>query len=324
MSFEAEERRQKMTELLLEAFPNGITTTGLAEQLGITRQQALKDIRRLQETGVDVEEVEGRTGYVIDPRRHILPLRLNQTQAWMLYLAMRRLVRAQMDRQPAVRGLLVRLTGALMPEIADRLANGPASESNHMGDEFRILTDGWREDRCVEISYKPLNRALSRHLIAPYWFEPAVWSDSTYVIAGIVLRDGIQLATLKLERIQSARITGTAFDRPDPDLVLERLQDTWGIWMSEEPQQVRLKFHNRQWQRLKESRWHPSERLTEMDDGSILWEALVAEPQEMMPWIRGWGPDVEVLTPEPLRQAIARDAERTAHLYGVTLDDSYF
>jgi len=42
----------------------------------------------------------------------------------------------------------------------------------------------------------------------------------------------------------------------------------------------------------------------------------VAEPQEMLPWIRGWGADVEVLEPEDLRERMMGEARRLARVYG--------
>jgi CRISPR-associated endonuclease/helicase Cas3 len=42
----------------------------------------------------------------------------------------------------------------------------------------------------------------------------------------------------------------------------------------------------------------------------------VAEPQEMLPWIRGWGADVEVLEPEELRETLMGEAKVMAELYG--------
>jgi CRISPR-associated endonuclease/helicase Cas3 len=53
---------------------------------------------------------------------------------------------------------------------------------------------------------------------------------------------------------------------------------------------VVLKFHPRVAHRVRETRWHRSEQVEEQPDGSLLWRARVAEVQEMLPWIRGWGP----------------------------------
>ncbi|MGB9632262.1 MAG: WYL domain-containing protein, partial [Chloroflexaceae bacterium] len=39
-------------------------------------------------------------------------------------------------------------------------------------------------------------------------------------------------------------------------------------------------------------------------------------PREMLPWIRGWGADVEVLAPKELREALMGEAKALAELYG--------
>jgi len=48
----------------------------------------------------------------------------------------------------------------------------------------------------------------------------------------------------------------------------------------------------------------------------MLWRGRIAEPQEMMPWIRSWGAQVEVLEPQGLRAALGEDMRKAAELYG--------
>ena len=68
--------------------------------------------------------------------------------------------------------------------------------------------------------------------------------------------------------------------------------------------------------RLRESTWHPTQEITDLPEGGCEWSAQVAEPQEMVPWVRGWGADVEVLEPEELRETIKHEAQRLARVYG--------
>jgi len=125
--------------------------------------------------------------------------------------------------------------------------------------------------------------------------------------------------TFKLERIQ--RIELITPPRPyqipadfDPR---DLLADAWGIWYTEaEPVEVVLRFHPRVAHRVRETRWHRSEQVEEQPDGSVIWRARVAEPQEMVPWIRGWGADVEVLEPLELREMLMGEAKAMAELYG--------
>ena len=121
---------------------------------------------------------------------------------------------------------------------------------------------------------------------------------------------------MKVERIRAIRMLADSYEIPPEFDVHRLLADAWGVWYSDdEPIEVVLRFAPRVTSRVRETQWHPSERLDDQADGSVLWYAYVAEPQEMMPWIRGWGPDVEVLEPVALRTRVAEEMKTAACLY---------
>ena len=67
--------------------------------------------------------------------------------------------------------------------------------------------------------------------------------------------------------------------------------------------------------RVRETRWHPSERLEPADDGSLTWRARLSGTLEIRSWILGWGADVEVLAPPELRTEIATIVRAAAAAY---------
>ena len=67
--------------------------------------------------------------------------------------------------------------------------------------------------------------------------------------------------------------------------------------------------------RVRETIWHASQEIEERPDGSVLWRARIAEPLEMYPWIRGWGADVEILSPAGLREAFRQEVEKMRKMY---------
>jgi CRISPR-associated endonuclease/helicase Cas3 len=67
---------------------------------------------------------------------------------------------------------------------------------------------------------------------------------------------------------------------------------------------------------VRETQWHRSEQVEDQPDGSLIWRARVAEPQEMVPWIRGWGGDCEVVEPKELRDRMAGESRQMAEIYG--------
>ena len=68
---------------------------------------------------------------------------------------------------------------------------------------------------------------------------------------------------------------------------------------------------------MHETIWHPSERKERDAEGRLIWSAEIDEPQEMLPWIRGWGADCEVLAPLDLRERVTGELRRQMRVYGL-------
>ena len=311
--------RQRLRDLiaLLRNHPAGLGAAEMAEMLNVTRQTIYKDIDRLSFDGIPIYEENHR--FYLDAQ-YLNEIQLSLAQTWFMYLPLRRIVRADLHRYPLVRSLLHQVAVLFDPELADQLVPDTTEIDETAADPiFRDLVYCWHKQRHVELRYlRPNADRPSKLVVAPWWFEPAVWSDAFYLICGLKKPDGShEPLTLKLDRIQSVQILDLPFERPIGREITTRLEETWGIWVGEEePVQVTLRFHNRQYQRLKETRWHPTERVSLDQEGSVIWQAHVSEPHEMLPWIRGWGADVEVLAPDYIREQIASEAETTARLYG--------
>ncbi len=79
---------------------------------------------------------------------------------------------------------------------------------------------------------------------------------------------------------------------------------------------VKLRFSQFVARRVRETRWHPSQSLTEMSEG-LIWEADIGDITEIRPWIRGWGADCEVLEPPDLRAYLLQETRRLTRLYGL-------
>lgn len=315
----ADQTRQRLRELvsLLIQHTEGLTTTEIGERLNVSRQTALKDINRLSTDGYPI--YQDGTRYYIDPG-YGKTIHLSLAQAWLMYLLLRRMVRAALHRDELVRSMLYEIAQLLQADVADQLLAVPqvqADETGTIGRHLSTLVECWNKRQLAQVHYQRPNAASSSQLtIAPWWFEPAPWTDGFYCLCGLSGRDGtFTPTTLRLDRIHHAKPLPEPFELPDTSALLRYVEQAWGIWMGE-PTQVRLRFANHQYQRLLETRWHKDQTITLQPDGSAIWEAPIAEPQEMLPWIRGWGADVEVLEPTDLRERIASEAEATVRLYG--------
>ncbi|WP_322496548.1 WYL domain-containing protein [Chloroflexus sp.] len=139
----------------------------------------------------------------------------------------------------------------------------------------------------------------SEYLLSPYFIEPYAIGQTTHVIGLAQLQHKrgwlpARMLTLKIERIRRAELTRESYQIPASFDPREYLSSAWGIWTSDhEPVDGVLRFNARVARRVQETRWHRSEQVEAQPDGTLIWRAQIAEPKEMLPWIRGWGADVE-------------------------------
>jgi len=87
--------------------------------------------------------------------------------------------------------------------------------------------------------------------------------------------------------------------------------------MGEETIRVVLRFSPQVKRRVLETRWHPSQETIEDPEktGWLRWQVDVADTLDLLPWVRGWGADVEVLEPKELKMSIVRDVKRLSRMY---------
>jgi predicted DNA-binding transcriptional regulator YafY len=124
-----------------------------------------------------------------------------------------------------------------------------------------------------------------------------------------------QVRSFKLERIDRVKVLSVQYRLPPDFSLADHLRDSWGIWSSDPPRDVVLRFRPPAARRVAESNWHPSQQLRHLEDGSVELTIRVRGTVEIMPWIQGWGPEVEVLAPAQLREAVASRAHETAARY---------
>lgn len=317
-------------EQLLLAHPEGLTQAELARRLGVDRSTILRNLA--DAPGHIYEEPDGRLK--IDRRADLINVRLNLYEALAIHLAAR-LLATRMDRQNRHAAAALRKLGHAMERWAQRISAHVLQAADIMDDSaqrddpvylsvLETLTEAWANERKVHIWHQvETGEKVLEYLLSPYFIEPYAIGQTTYVI-GEARRLGEQgwrtgqMRTFKIERIRRAEMTNEPYQIPadfDPRLYL---YDAWGIWTIEgEPVEVVLRFSRTVARRVQETRWHRSERTEPQTDGTLIWRAQIAEPKEMLPWIRGWGADCEVLEPEELRHALEKEVKKMAKVYGV-------
>lgn len=316
-------KAQRLTEMKRLYIHRAWSDIELAEKLGTRRETIFRDRRELEAEGYPFVEIEhGR--WKIDRTRLISEIKLNLHEALTLYLAARRVARQTRFHHPHAANAVEKLAATLRQPMTEKLLKAADRllkqvESPEKIKILETIAQAWVEQRKVRIEYQALgNEELTRHTISPYIIEPSIWSDSVYVIAKSDFND--KIFAFKIERILSAFLSSETFEMPKSFDNDQLLKHAWGVWFADRmPVAVKLRFapNPAVIQRLEESIWHPLERVERTADGGRIWSAQIAEPREMLPWIRGWGADVEVLEPEELRREIIKQVRDLAAQYKV-------
>jgi predicted DNA-binding transcriptional regulator YafY len=308
-------RLRQLEELLLLS-PGGLSATELAAQLLVDRRTVYRDIDFLSAQGVPLWQQDGRFG--LNRTRYLATVRLSYQEAIALVLAGLLLARTLDERNPHVIAALRRLATTL-PDIpstqlkraADRVeANRPNPAQVAV---LETIAEGWGNGRKVQIAYRsPRSGELRQRIIAPYALEPT--ASAIYIICHDDWAGAIR--TFKLARLEGAQLLDEAYAIP-PDFDPEaHLAGSWGIMSGEQVTEVTLRFNATARPFVVERQWHPSQRIQATSDGGCLLHVQVSEPLEMQPWIRSWGPQVEVIAPQWLREHIAADLQQAAAQYG--------
>ncbi len=268
-------------------------TREIAEKLGINEDTAGKYLQELSGSGLLPIMKDGHVWILPESSRvpH-LELSLSYPEAVSLYLAGRLLSQTQDKRNWHVTMALKKLVEALPPILKERqqplldallFFEHPENQLRDMSNIFQVLASGWATQRRVRLSYTPPFRRSFECFFDPYLLEPSAIGRTIYTIGYSNLVNDMH--TYKLERIQHAELTSETFTISEKFKGPEMLQQAWGVmYGDEEPIEVHLRFSSNVTPRVRETRWHPSQKLTLTRTGCE-WQAIIGDILEIEPWI---------------------------------------
>ncbi|WP_097654879.1 CRISPR-associated endonuclease Cas3'' [Candidatus Chloroploca asiatica] len=300
----------------------------IARRCEVHRSTIGRLVQGMIDNGIPVRLTDDGLIY-IERTAYLSQIHLRLHEALAVFLACRLLARYSDKPNEHTVATLEKLgtsLQSLMPVLGQHISGTTTILRNRLpkqpGDYQRTLeklTEAWATGVKLRMWYRPLQAQRAfQHTFAPYMLEPSAIGYSTYAI-GLAEPPG-KLRTRKVERIERIELTDEPFTIPpdfDPNALLA---GAWGIWfdLDDQPTTVRLRFSGNQTiRRVLEAVWHPSQHTEVDNEAKLNWTAEIDEPQEMMGWIRGWGPACEVIEPTPLREQIIGEVRRQMRMYGI-------
>jgi predicted DNA-binding transcriptional regulator YafY len=181
----------------------------------------------------------------------------------------------------------------------------PIDYTRHTG-VLEVLREAIAKRRAVQIAYRGGDARSTTRVVEPeaVWWEPS--NESLYLLAWCRLRSAIR--TFAVHRIASAVLLDDSCVSPRG--AVAEMSKAYRLWTRPTTSRVRLRFAPRVAAEIRERRWHASQQLDELEDGSVLLAMDIAAPEELERWLLGFGPDVEILEPSQLAELVrARHVE---------------
>lgn len=194
--------------------------------------------------------------------------------------------------------------------VGDTLAR-PERFSGILGNLIKAVTENIR----VRIVYLHRDGSEAKRKLEPLGMvcKRSVW----YLLARRVGEANNEIRVYRVDQIKSVSLNEREiFEYPGDFNLHEYIKSSWGIFCNDPVQKVKVKFSSEVAFRLKNIKYHPSQRiLTEYKDGSLLVEYEVCGLVEMQSWLMQWGDDAEVIAPEELRESIREKAKKILEKY---------
>jgi predicted DNA-binding transcriptional regulator YafY len=219
---------------------------------------------------------------------------------------------------PHLAPLKARLAGLLSAgdhsadQVRKRIRVIPFGARRHEPKHFALIASAVLGRQRLKLSY--LNRTrdeVTEREVSPQ--RLVYYRANWYLDAWCHLRNDIR--SFALDAMKSAEmVMGKVKDVPDAELD-EVLASGYGIFSGKKVQWATLRFTPARARYVALEEWHPKQRARWEKDGRYVLEIPFSSETELAADILTLGPDVEVLAPASLREAVARKAAETLELY---------
>ncbi len=311
--------RLEQIRVLFLRRPEGVGTREIAQLLGVSQRTARRYVIELSERGRLPVYRQGRVWKLVEGGHlDLLRIELNIDEALALYLAARMLSAYSDKHNPHMVASLSKLAAVLPEAIGEHVERAAEAVSQRQPapkhlDVLEGLTRAWANRRQVRLTYRdPVSGKRSKRLFDPFFIELSFVGYSCYVYGFDHFRRANR--PFKLEQLERVEVLDIHFEPPDFD-PHEYLKHAWGVRGGYEEVEVKVRFSKEVAYRVRESDWPGVIAREEDQDGRCTLTFLVNHVLEIKSWIRGWGPECEVLAPETLRREIAAEMKAAGALY---------
>ena len=317
---------QLLTILSKAGGVKGYTSSELSRMFGVSRRTLFRDLKEIQEIGIQPLLSSSRRGYALPPEQFLSPINLNHQEALGLLLLVQKM-RSQIQMPFKHSALLatMKIESCLPPKVRryceSTLARisvkagvqAPSPTTPGVDNIFVLLQSAVAQRKKVRIDYDSLfdGKAI-RCELSPYHL---LYNQRAWHVVGLSSVHKT-VRTFKLNRICSAEMSDKPFSNdgsPEFDLA-EYLGCAWSMIPEGRMYNIRLRFSPKIANNVAKVQWHKTQKVTRNPDGSATVDFRIDGLGEITWWILSYGDQVEVMSPAALRKNVVEIAQRMVEI----------
>ncbi len=296
------------------------TAEQLAREMNVVVRTVRRYIRDLEDAKIPVYHDREAGGYRIRGDYFLKPVDLSLGEAVSLALLCEKLASTRRIPNMGDAGRALSKIESILPLPLRRDVRALASRMDihtargehdgHSAKFHALVQSALRSGTVLHAVYEPARPDAEPEAFEfePYamFFSVRAW----YVIGRHSKRKGLR--SLKLVRFRELAPTDRRYEVPTSFSLEKHLGNAWRMMRGETDHDIELRFDADFAQGIAETYWHPTQRFTMHDDGSMTMTCRVAGLDEIVWWVLGMGPHCEVVAPAALRERVHDLAQRTA------------
>lgn len=300
------------------------TTGALAREWEVSERTIRRDIEYLRDMhDAPIEYDRDRNGFYATDPLYRLPA-ISMTEGELVAMTVGEQVlnayRGSPWQQP-VHEAFARIE-ALLPEkvsvsarlVSERVSVITAPVSTIDEQVWTAVLDAARSERRLEVVYRSAGAGAGEpREIDPY--RIVAHDGGWYVIGYSHTHSAVRV--FSLARIEAATVGLLRFDPPSGFEVSDYIDPEFGVFNRSEEgvRTIEIRFDAAIAHLVRERRWHPTQRITDREDGSLILQFETNQTDHVLFRVMPFGPEAEILAPSDLRARAADWAARMADRY---------
>lgn len=305
---------------LIQSKP-GILARELAERCETTERTIYRDLELLSASGFPLTNQGHGKGYTFIGNFSLYPLNWTE-QETLAFSMLPTLLQQVKDPLPkdffsayekvmaaSYKEKSVKID--LLQQVVEVIQLGmPANNREQPNYLFPVIDAILRKKTIKAIYHTQSRNETTERLIDPYYVVPR---EFRFYLVGFCHQKK-EMRTFRLSRFQKIEITDQGYERIDFNL-RSYLKNTWSIERGDQNIDFKVRFSPNVARYVKEEEMFIMPRMTDLEDGSLLFEVTLNNDREFLQWLNQYGPEVEILEPKSYREKMKDMLELWMNLY---------